>query len=329
MLIPNLRTPKTLMKLRVAHLLALLAAAFATAAEPIRFGLISTESANQNRNLWAGVIEAMSKETGRPVQPFFATDYAGIIEALRFRQIDVAWMGNKAAMEAVDRAGAEVFVRQIDSTGKDGYESLLIVRDDSPLQTSEDAVARAKDLVLGIGDPNSTSGFVVPVCHFFGPRGIDPRHGFKLTRTSNHEGNLMAVVAGQVDLATNNTQNFHRFALKFPDRAKRVRILWTSPTIPSDPMVWRRDLAPEDKQAIRAFFVRYGQSGPNREAELASLSPLQIKGFVAADDSYLLPIRRLELLRLRWQTTGDEALDEPARKARLAELDAKLEALGR
>jgi phosphonate transport system substrate-binding protein len=94
-------------------------------------------------------------------------------------------------------------------------------------------------------------------------------------------------------------------------------------------MVWRRDLAPEAKQAVRAFFLRYGQSGPNREAELASLHPLQIRGFVAADDTYLLPIRRLELLRLRWQATVDEALGEAARKERLADLDARLEALGK
>jgi phosphonate transport system substrate-binding protein len=317
------------MKSRLVPLLGALLAALAGAAEPLRFGLISTESANQNRSLWGPVIDAMSKEVGRPVQPFFASDYAGIIEALRFGQVDIAWMGNKAAMEAVDRAGAEVFVRQFDNTSKDGYESILIVRDDSPVRTADDVVSRAKQLVLGIGDPHSTSGFVVPVCHFFGPRGLDPRRGFKITRTSNHEGNLMAVVAGQVDLATNNTQNLHRFTLKFPERAKRIRVVWTSPTIPNDPMVWRRNLAPEAKQAVRAFFLRYGQSGPNREAELASLYPLQIKGFITADDTYLLPVRRLELLRLRWQATVDEALDDSARKARLAEFDAKLEALGK
>jgi hypothetical protein len=56
---------------------------------------------------------------------------------------------------------------------------------------------------------------------------------------------------------------------------------------------------------------------------------LQIKGFITADDTYLLPVRRLELLRLRWQATVDEALDDSARKARLAEFDAKLEALGK
>ncbi len=317
------------MNSRLVPLLGAFLAALAGAAEPLRFGLISTESANQNRSLWAPVIEAMSKELGRPVQPFFASDYAGIIEALRFGQVDIAWMGNKAAMEAVDRADAEVFVRQVDGSSKDGYESILIVRDDSTVLTADDVVSRAKQLVLGIGDPNSTSGFVVPVCHFFGPRGLDPRRGFKLTRTSNHEGNLMAVVAGQVDVATNNTQNLHRFTLKFPERAKRIRVVWSSPTIPNDPMVWRRNLAPDIKQAVRAFFLRYGQSGPNREAELASLYPLQIQGFVTADDTYLLPVRRLELLRLRWQVVVDEALADSVRKARLAELDAKLEALGK
>ena len=47
-----------------------------------------------------------AKETGLKVNPFFATDYAGVIEALRFDKVQIAWYGNKSAMEAVDRAEA-------------------------------------------------------------------------------------------------------------------------------------------------------------------------------------------------------------------------------
>ncbi len=45
-----------------------------------------------------------SKPTGVPVKPFFASDYAGIIEAMRFNKVQIAWFGNKSAIEAVDRA---------------------------------------------------------------------------------------------------------------------------------------------------------------------------------------------------------------------------------
>ncbi len=47
----------------------------------------------------------MSQQTGYQVKAF-APDYAGIIQGMRFDKVDIAWYGNKAAMEAVDRATA-------------------------------------------------------------------------------------------------------------------------------------------------------------------------------------------------------------------------------
>ena len=54
----------------------------------------------------------MEKKTGLKIQSFYAPDYAGVIEAMRFNKIQVAWYGNKAAMEAVDRANGSGGPRQ-------------------------------------------------------------------------------------------------------------------------------------------------------------------------------------------------------------------------
>ena len=64
----------------------------------INFGVISTEaSVNQKKN-WEPFVEAMSKATGLKVNAFYATDYAGVIEAMRFNKVQVAWFGNKSGM---------------------------------------------------------------------------------------------------------------------------------------------------------------------------------------------------------------------------------------
>ena len=55
---------------------------------------------------------------------FIAPDYAGVIEAMRFNKVHIAWFGNKSAIEAVNRAGGEVFVQTVDVTGNPGYWSL-------------------------------------------------------------------------------------------------------------------------------------------------------------------------------------------------------------
>lgn len=143
--------------------------------QEINFGIISTESSQNLRQVWEPFLEDMSEITGYQVNAFFASDYAGIIQAMRFDKVDIAWLGNKSAMEAVDRAGGEVIYQTIDSNGDGGYWSLLIAHKDSPLNSVEDVLAQAKDLNFGNGDPNSTSGFLVPGYYVFAQNNVDPK----------------------------------------------------------------------------------------------------------------------------------------------------------
>ncbi len=70
----------------------------------------------------AAVIDDLSRAIGvLPVKPFFASDYAGIIEGMRFNKVQLGWFGNKSAIEAVDRAKGEVFASVIDKDGNPGY----------------------------------------------------------------------------------------------------------------------------------------------------------------------------------------------------------------
>jgi phosphonate transport system substrate-binding protein len=114
-----------------------LAAGAQTPAE-INFGVIPTEaSVNQKKN-WEPFLQAMSKATGFKVNGVYATDYAGVIEGMRFNKVQIAWFGNKSGMEAVDRASGEVFARIVARDGNDGYYSHIIVHKDSPFAKLED-----------------------------------------------------------------------------------------------------------------------------------------------------------------------------------------------
>ncbi|MCB1513151.1 MAG: phosphate/phosphite/phosphonate ABC transporter substrate-binding protein, partial [Hyphomicrobiaceae bacterium] len=128
----------------------------------VNFGIISTESSANLKSTWDPFLAAMEKGTGLKINAFFAPDYAGVIEGMRFDKVQVAWFGNKSAMEAVDRSGGEVFAQTVDGDGNPGYWSLLVTHKDSPLNTVEDVLKCDGSLNFGIGDPNSTSGFLVP-----------------------------------------------------------------------------------------------------------------------------------------------------------------------
>src|SRR6056297_578517 len=175
-------------------------------AETINFGIISTESTTNLKKQWVPFLEAMSKQTGLTVKPFFATDYAGVIEGMRFNKVQVAWFGNKSAMEAVDRSNGEIFAQTVDVTGNPGYWGHILVHKDSPFQKVDDILKCDKSLNFGIGDPNSTSGFLVPTTFIFSARNIDPKECFKTVRNANHEANALSVANKLVDAAANNSE---------------------------------------------------------------------------------------------------------------------------
>ncbi|MGE8636651.1 MAG: PhnD/SsuA/transferrin family substrate-binding protein, partial [Achromobacter piechaudii] len=93
---------------------ALSGQAAAQDAKTLNFGIISTESSTNLKSVWQPVIDDLSRAIGVPVKPFFASDYAGIIEGMRFNKVQMGWFGNKSAIEAVDRAKGEVFASVID-----------------------------------------------------------------------------------------------------------------------------------------------------------------------------------------------------------------------
>ena len=308
-----------------AALAAALPAARAADGREISFGFISTEASANLRSAWRPVLDDLQKSTGLEVKAFFASDYAGIIEAMRFNKLQVAWMGNKSAMEAVDRAGGEVFAKTVGKDGSEGYYAVLVVPRDSALKSLDDVIRNHASLNLGFGDPNSTSGTAVPAFYAFGPAHVDPLKDFKRTVRASHETNLLAVVNRQVDVATNNTENTSRFEKTHPEEAKTVREIWRSPLIASDPLVWRKDLDDATRKQVRDFLLGYGKDA----REKAILANIEYSAFRASSDAQLVPIRQIELARERARVDADTTISADDKAKKLRDIDAKLAELGR
>jgi phosphonate transport system substrate-binding protein len=291
----------------------------------INFGIISTESSQNLKSDWKPILDSMAKKTGMKVNAFFASDYAGIIEGMRFNKVQVAWFGNLSAMEAVDRASGEVFAQMVNADGSKGYYSHLIVNKDSSLKSLSDVLAQGKNLSFGNGDPNSTSGFLVPSYYVFAENKIDPKTFFKTTRGANHESNAMAVANKQVDVATNNSENLEKLKEHQPDKFNNIRVIWTSPLIPLDPLVMRKDLPEVTKAKVRDFFYTYGQGGQDEKDALMKLSKLS--GFKASTNNQLTPIRQLELFKSRNKVEADAGMAADTKQVKLAQIDKQLATL--
>jgi len=294
--------------------------------EKIVFGIISTESTSNLKSQWLPLIEDMEEALGKDVEAFFAPDYAGVIEAMRFGKVHVAWFGNKSAMEAVDRSGGEVFVQTSKSDGSNGYYSHIITQaDNDKINKLEDIFKCDKSLNFGIGDPNSTSGFLVPSYYVFAQNNVDPKKCFKTVRNANHETNFMATANKQVDIAANNSEQVARTELKQPDIAKKVKVIWTSPLIPSDPIVYRKDMTRELKSQIKAFFLGYGRLGNVAEARkvLGGISD-GMGLFMESNNTQLYPIRQLALFKDKLKIEKNSEIGSEDKGKMLKAINAKL-----
>lgn len=315
---------------RFAAVLALtliLAAPALAAQQEIVFGIISTESAQNLRKMWEPFLKDMETRTGLKIKPFFVPDYAGVIEGMRFGKVHVAWTGNKAAMEAVDRAEAEVFAQSVAADGLSGYYSHLIAHVDSPLTSEKDVIQQAGELRFGNGDPNSTSGFLVPSYYVFALNHVDAKKIFKHLVTANHETNALAVANKQVDVATNNSESLARIAATQPEKRKLIKVIWTSPLIPGDPLIWRKDLSADVKEKLADFIFSYGVSGSTVEQDQAVLKGLDWSPFRKSTDAQLIPIRQLELFREKTKLEANTEMNPAERDQKLADINARLAAL--
>ena len=294
-------------------------------AQDINFGIISTEATQNLKADWQPLIDDMVKQTGLKVTAFFAPDYAGIIEGMRFNKVQVAWLGNKSAMEAVDRSNGEVFAQMVNADGTQGYYSHLIVHKDSAIKTLDDVLKNGKSLSFGNGDPNSTSGFLVPGFYVFAKNKVDPKSFFKVVRSANHETNALAVANKQVDIATNNSENLDKIKDRQPEKFKDIRIVWTSPLIPLDPLVLHKELPAASKEKIKTFFYNYGKTDAREKEILMKISKLS--GFKASTNAQLTPIRELDLFGKRNKIESDTTLAAADKTRQLADVDKQLASL--
>ncbi|HEX5262653.1 MAG TPA: phosphate/phosphite/phosphonate ABC transporter substrate-binding protein [Phenylobacterium sp.] len=304
----------------------------AEAPKALTFSIVSTESSQTQIEEWGPFLKDMEKAVGVPVKPFFGPNYSALVEALRFKQTDLGWFTNQSGLEAVRRAGGEVFARTTHPNGHDGYQGVIVVKKGSGI-TLEKLLACGKRYDFGMGDAKSTSGTLAPNAFLFGPRGIDPQTCFKTVRSAGAEANLYAVGSGVLPAATNNTRSMDRLSAIGTPMAKKtldsLQVIWTSPTIPEDPMIWRADLDPATKAKVADFIFSYGVGDtPEAARQRAVLERIQTGPFRHANNTHLLPVREMEATGqlVEAKAKGDQAAMEKA-KASLAQIKAEAAAL--
>ena len=164
----------------------------------IVFATIPAENASGVADRYAPFIDYLTQQLGVKVTLRIANDYAAIIEGQRAGNIQVAYYGPASFARAlVTGVATTAFAIDVNSDGTKGYYSVFYVKADSPYKTIEDLKGKA----LGLVDPNSTSGYNMPL-YTLSRMGIDPKVFFSnVLITGSHETAVIALAGGQVETA--------------------------------------------------------------------------------------------------------------------------------
>jgi phosphonate transport system substrate-binding protein len=270
----------------------------------LRLGISSAENERDAIARQQPFQDYIQRTLGVPLRVFRATDYAGVVEALRAGQIEFARIGPANYALAFRVMGNRIvpFARDVDNEGASGYHSVAFVRANSPFQRLEDLRGRS----FAFADPNSASGFAVPAFYFrrlgFEPNSFFGRTGF----SGSHEQSVIAVLNGTFDGAVtfwSNAQrnNIQRMEEKGMIPADSMRVIWTSPQIPNSPWVMRAEL-PED---LRRDWAAAVMAMPERDPEAFRVAASGARGVVATrheDYVDIIAITEENLARRRQRT---------------------------
>jgi len=258
-----------LRRLCVCIWLASVAATPATAANVLNVGLIPSEDANVVIADNKPFLDLLARAVQMEVKPFVATDYNGVIEALRSKRLDIAFMGPFSYVLAVSVADVEAFAVAETSKQTTTYRAYVIARKDRGIRSLADLKGRTFAFV----DPSSTSGHLLPKAAL-SKIGFDADKDFsRVIFAGGHDAVAIAVQNGKVDAGAIAEGLFDAAVARRVIKRDELTIVWTSDPIAGSPFCMRRDLPADLKQKIREGFyamrdVAWGSKGVLKRWEL-------------------------------------------------------------
>jgi len=248
----------------------------------LRVGFVPAEDAQQVMQNAQPIVEILRRQLGMEVQPFVATDYTGVVEALRVNKLDIAFLTPASYVLAKNEANVKVVLKS-ERKGIPFYYAAIITRADSGIKTLGDLRGKS----FAFGDSLSTTGNIIPR-RMFKERGIDPVRDFKqVLYSGGHDATVLAVLNRKVDAGAtyanspdSNDTAWMRY-LKNSEDVKQIRAIAFSEPIPADNLVVSASLDEVIAKKIVAVFVELSR-GPEGKKMLRDL--YQIDGFVPATD---------------------------------------------
>lgn len=229
------------------------------------YAVVPSENASGVNDRFAPFIAYLAKELGTKVTLRVANDYAAVIEGQRSGNIHIAGYGPASFARArLTGVKTDAVLIDVNNDGTKGYNSVFYVLAKSSFQKIEDL----KGKNFGVVDPNSTSGYNMPL-YALDKLGITASSFFgKVQTTGSHENAVIALTQGTVDVAanwwnapddSNLTRMLSKGMLKNADgsmmKLSDFRIVYTSPLIINSPVALLAEMPDDLKLAVKTAFL--------------------------------------------------------------------------
>lgn len=260
-------------------------------AKPIQFALVPGQDSAVLMENGKLLEKWILEQTGLHVRMQVPVSYVAVVESLGSQRVDVAILNTFGYTLAHERYGAQAKLIGV-NRGMSEYWGQIITTDPK-IKTLADLQGKKFAFV----DPASTSGYILPAKLF-------KDQGIKLGETvfaGKHDSVVMMVYQGRVDAgATYHTpaedgvlQDARRLVkAQFPDVYEKVRIVQKTDSIPSDPVVFRKDF-PADLGARLIGALKSFPSTPEGAKALKNLYHLE--GFKDCTDQDYEKARKILL----------------------------------
>ncbi|GHU07958.1 phosphonate ABC transporter substrate-binding protein [Betaproteobacteria bacterium] len=174
------------------------------------------------------------------------------IEAMRSGRLHLAFFSTGTTNFAVNVAGAVPFAIRADDKGPHGFNLIVIVRKDGPIQK----IADLKGKKVAHTSPSSTSGNSAPRA-LFPAMGVTPEKDYQVLYSGKHDQSIMGVASGDYDAAPVASDIFQQMVKRGVVKEDDFRIIYTSDPFPVNSLAYAHDLEPGLRDRLVKCVIDY------------------------------------------------------------------------
>jgi phosphonate transport system substrate-binding protein len=234
-----------------------------TEENPLIWALVPSSESDTVLASFDAVADIIFDETGLVIDPFVATEYAGVIEALSADppKAHISSLATFAYLVAAERGVAEAELVSV-RYGSPSYNGQIFVRADSGINSLEELAGKT----FCRPDPLSTSGWIIPSIELQAA-GVNPETDLaEVVDAGSHDASVAGVYNGDCDAGSSFVDARSSLEEDYADIMEVIKIINISVEIPNDGVQYHPSVPREIRDQINAALIAMPETEEGAEA---------------------------------------------------------------